>query len=44
MGNIAYRTGNKLYWDQQNGKFKGDSKANDLLKPAYRTPWQFPTV
>jgi predicted dehydrogenase len=42
MGNIAYRTGNKLQWDESAGKFKDDQKANALLKPNYRAPWKFP--
>jgi predicted dehydrogenase len=42
MGNIAYRTGNKLQWDASAGKFKDDQKANALLKPDYRAPWKFP--
>jgi predicted dehydrogenase len=44
MGNIAYRTGNKLQWDAEKGKFKDDAKANSFLKPDYRTPWKFPNV
>lgn len=44
MGNIAYRTGNKLYWDEASGKFKDDAEANAFLKPAYRSPWKFPSV
>jgi len=42
MGNIAYRTGNKLYWDESKGKFMDDHKANAYLKPEYRSPWKFP--
>lgn len=42
MGNIAYRTGNKLWWDDASGRFKGDDKANALITPAYRSPWKFP--
>jgi hypothetical protein len=44
MGNIAYRTGNKLSWDASKGKFKDDSKADAYLKPNYRAPWKFPAV
>lgn len=44
MGNIAYRTGNKIFWDAEKGKFKNDEKANGLLKPNYRSPWKFPVV
>lgn len=42
MGNIAYRTGNKLHWDEVHGRFRDDRQANDLLKPSYRSPWKFP--
>lgn len=42
MGNIAYRTGNKLVWDEMRRKFKDDKEANEFLKPDYRAPWQFP--
>ena len=44
FGNIALRTGNKLYWDQSKGKFRDDPKANKFLKPEYRSPWKFPSV
>ena len=44
MGNIAYKTGNMLSWDESKGKFKDDRSANDLLRPAYRSPWKFPSV
>jgi predicted dehydrogenase len=44
MGNIAYRTGNQLRWDEKNQKFKDDAKANALLKPVYRSPWKFPAA
>ena len=44
MGNIAYRTGNKLFWDEAKGKFHDDEKANSFLKPHYRAPWKFPSA
>lgn len=43
MGNIAYRTGNKLWWDDQKRNFKSDQKANELITPKYRSPWKFPS-
>lgn len=43
MGNISYRTGNKLYWDESKGEFTDDTKANGYLKPSYRSPWRFPS-
>ncbi len=42
MGNIAYRTGNKLIWDDTNKSFGNDTKANVLIKPEYRGLWMFP--
>ena len=42
MGNIAYRTGNKLYWDKEKKTFKDAKEANSFLKPRYRAPWKFP--
>lgn len=44
MGNIAYRTGHQLSWDENKGKFKDDAAANKLIKPEYRAPWKFPVV
>jgi predicted dehydrogenase len=43
-GNIAYRTGNKLQWDVSKNQFRNDAQANALIKPAYRSPWKFPSV
>ena len=42
MGNVSYRTGNKLWWDEGKRNFKGDGKANELITPVYRSPWKFP--
>ncbi|HTF22268.1 MAG TPA: Gfo/Idh/MocA family oxidoreductase [Chryseolinea sp.] len=42
MGNIAYRTGDKLQWDPQARQFVSNSKANGLITPAYRKPWVLP--
>jgi len=44
MGNIAYRTGNKLYWDKAKQTFVNDTKANAFIQPAYRSPWSFPKI
>jgi predicted dehydrogenase len=43
MGNIAYKTGNKLHWNSSTGTFENDRKADELLKPVYRGPWKFPS-
>lgn len=42
MGNIAYKTGRKIYWDKASGMFKNDSEANQLIKSNYQNGWQLP--
>jgi hypothetical protein len=42
LGNIAYRTGEKLVWDGT--KFTNSSEANTYLAPSYREPWELPKV
>ncbi len=42
MGNIAYRTGDKLFWDEDKGMFLNNDKANKLIVPTYRKPWELP--
>lgn len=44
MGNIAYKTGDKIYWDASTGKFKKNSKANKLIKASYNNGWKVPKV
>ena len=42
LGNIAYRTGRKLRWDDAAGRIADDPEANALMRPVYRKPWSFP--
>jgi predicted dehydrogenase len=44
MGNIALRTGRKVYWEESNNQFQNDAEANALVKPNYRGPWKLPLV
>lgn len=44
LGNIAFKTGRRLYWDADNSKFIGDDDANSYLVPQYRAPWELPKV
>jgi predicted dehydrogenase len=44
LGNIAYKTGRKVYWDAEKGQFTDDDKANEMLNAKYRTPWKLPSV
>jgi predicted dehydrogenase len=43
MGNIAYRTGEKLYWDRSKKKFT-NKKANSYLFAKYHNGYKLPTV
>jgi predicted dehydrogenase len=44
LGNIAYKTGRRLYWDAGKSSFINDEQANGLLVPDYRGPWRLPRV
>ena len=44
LGNIAMRTGRRLYWDAETSKFINDDDANKFLVPQYRAPWVLPTI
>ncbi|MDO5571770.1 MAG: Gfo/Idh/MocA family oxidoreductase [Bacteroidales bacterium] len=43
LGNIAARTKTALVYDDKKHTFN-NSAANELIKPEYRKPWQFPKV
>jgi predicted dehydrogenase len=40
LGNLAFRTGRKLEWDDERERVIGDSKANRLITRRYRKPWK----
>ena len=42
LGNIAFRTGKKLFWD--GSRFTNDEASNALLTKQYRSPWVLPDV
>ena len=44
LGNIAYKTGRRLYWDAVKNEFINDTNANDFILPDYRKPWKLPVV
>ncbi len=44
LGNIAFKTGRRLYWDADNHKFKNDAEADKYLLPSYRKPWTLPEI
>ena len=43
MGNVAFKTGNRIYWDETSGKFKNE-EANQFLKADYNNGWKLPMV
>jgi hypothetical protein len=43
MGNIAYKTGKKVYWNAKKSQFT-DREANELMKANYNNGWKLPTV
>lgn len=43
MGNIAYRVGERIHWDDAAKSFKEDA-ANALIKLKYNPEWQLPKV
>jgi predicted dehydrogenase len=42
MGNIAYRTGSKVFWDEKNGNFINNNEANKYITPQYQNGWELP--
>jgi len=41
MGNVAYRTGEKVYWDDSKQQFRTDT-ANKLITPVYNNGYKLP--
>jgi predicted dehydrogenase len=44
LGNIAYKTGRKVYWDVDKNEFINDEKANEHIYAHYRSPWELPKI
>ena len=44
LGNIAYKTGRRLYWDGTASAFVNDREADTYLKATYRKPWELPKI
>lgn len=40
LGNIAYRTGEKLNWNEGDRRIANVASANKYVIPAYRSPWK----
>jgi len=44
LGNIAYRLGKKVYWDDEKQSFINDPEAQKMVNVSYRTPWELPKI
>jgi len=44
LANIAYRTGERLNWDDAHEKFTGHTQANRFVTRHYRKPWKLPVA
>jgi predicted dehydrogenase len=42
MGNIAYKLGRRVYWNEKTGNFGTDTAANALMKAKYNNGWKLP--
>jgi len=40
LGDIAYRTGRQIRWDDEKERILGDSAAQKLVTRRYRKPWK----
>ncbi len=43
MGNIAFRTGKKIYWNSESNSFN-DTEADAFIRPKYNNGWNLPTL
>lgn len=44
MGNIAFKTGTKVFWDAKANKFINNADANKLIAAEYHNGWKVPVV
>lgn len=44
MGNIAYKTGKKVFWNAKNGSFEDNTAASELIKAHYHNGWKLPAA
>jgi hypothetical protein len=42
LGNIAYRSGEKIVWDPVAGRITNHPAADQLVGVKYREPWKLP--
>ena len=44
MGNVAYKTGKKVFWDDERRSFGNDKDANQLISASYHNGWKLPKI
>ena len=44
MGNIAYKSGDKIFWNADQNQFENNQKANELINANYHNNWKKPIV
>ena len=44
MGNVAFKTGRKVYWDNEKQNFGSDEEANGLIGAKYHNGWELPKL
>jgi predicted dehydrogenase len=44
MGNISFKTGEKVYWNGDTNMFDHNEKANKLIKANYHNGWEKPVI
>ena len=44
MGNVSFKVGRKVYWDEASGAFRSDAEANALITKEYHNGWKRPTA
>jgi len=42
LGNIAFRAGERIHWDDEHERVTGHSKAQQMVTRHYRKPWKLP--
>ena len=43
MGNVAFRSGSKIKWNEEKNNFD-NSSANNLIVPKYNNGWNLPSL
>ena len=44
IGNIAFKTGRKIYWNKATGMFENEVEANGLIAAKYENGWVLPKI